>query len=548
MTQHSLTEAIQHLRAGRLAEAEEVCRKLLVIKADDPEALHLLGVIASQTNRPVEALRLFDLAIAQNDHEASFHNSRGSLLYQLSEFAKAEAAFRQAIALAGKLADPYNNLGNTLRSLGRLPEAEASFRHALELRPGHADVHNNLGATLRDQGRLKEAEVEFRSALDLRPDDFEARYNLGDLLYDCMQLEEAETCFRQVLAEAPAFIPAYVGLAHVLQSMQRLDAAIDVLGEGLRRAPNHPMLTFAARLVYSSAIPGWHLPMVNDTERNDAYAEALQRAVTPDSVVLEIGTGSGLVAMMAARAGARHVYSCEVNRPLAQVAQQTVAINGLANRVTVIPKLSTQLEIGTDLPEKADVFVSELVNIGMLSPNMLGILQHARQHLVKPEARIIPARATVHGMLANCETLARLNPVRNIAGFDLSRFDIFRSPGYAQIDLASDPHESLSAPFEALDFDFEHSMPEQGRVDIPVVATASGLCHGVVFWFDLWMDETVRYSSASRSRTNHWKQAIHFFDEPVPLAPGDRVTIHAGYDNSRIFFVLTQDKAGHSKV
>lgn len=536
LSKDTVSEAIRLVRNGQPAQAEELCRKALVYFPDDPEVLHLLGIIASQTNRPAEALRLFDRALAGQPDEPVYHNSRGSLLYQIGRYSEAEIAFRTAIRLAEMHPELYNNLGNTLRGLGELAAAETCFGIALSLRPDFADVLNNLGATQRDQGKLEEAVDSFRLSIHLRGDSLDAWYNLGDTLYEQMHLEEAERCFRLVVEGAPHFLPGYVGLAHVLQSQSRLEEAMDVITAGLERAPGHPALTFVARLVYSSAIPGWHLPMINDHERNEAYERALRRAVTADSVVLEIGTGSSIVAMMAARAGARHVYTCEVNRPLARVAGETIALNGLEKQITVVPKLSTQLVVGSDLPEKADVFVSELINIGLLSPNMLAVLRHARANLIKPGAKIIPARATVHGALIRCDELARLNPVRSVHGFNLSRFDIFRSPGYAQIDLAADEHQMLSDSFAALDFDFCHNMPDRKHRDLAVTATVDGVCHGIVFWFDLWMDDAVLYSSASRSRTNHWKQAVHFFDDPVIVRSGEVLTVRAAYDNTRIFF------------
>lgn len=533
-----ITQAIQHLRAGRLGEAEALCRQVMAEAPDDAQALHLLGVIACQCTRFDEALVLFERTIAIDGADAAFHNSRGSLLYQLDRLAEAEPSFRRAVELAGGHPDTHNNLGNTLRGLGRLDEAESCFRQALALRPGYAELHNNLGTTLREQGRVGEATASFRQALALKPDYLDACCNLGTVLFEQMQLAEAEQSFRRVIAGAPAFIPAYVGLAHVLHSEHRLDEAIEVLLHGLEIAPGHPLLVFAARLVHSAAIPGWHLPMINDHERNEAYEKSLARAVTIDSTVLEIGTGSALVAMMAARAGARHVTTCEVNQPLARVARETVALNGFADRITVVPKLSTQLEIGTDMAERADVLVSELVNIGMLSPNMLAILQHARTMLLKPDARIIPAAATVYGMLVEAEELGRSNPVGTVCGFDMSRFDVFRSPGYAQVDLAVDEHRPLSEPFTALDFDFCRSMAESGRRELSVAVAHDGLCHGIAFWFDLLMSEGVIYSSASRQRTNHWKQALHFFEEPIPVKAGTRLTLAACYDNNRIYFEL----------
>ena len=214
--------------------------------------------------------------------------------------------------------------------------------------------------------------------------------------------------------------------------------------------------------------------------------------------------------------------------------------NGYANRIDVVPRLSTQLTVGEggDLPEKADVFVSELINIGMLAPRMLSVLQHARTHLVKPGGAIIPRASTVYAMLVETPELARINPVETIDGFDMGSFDVFRSPGYQQIDLGADAHTPLSKPFTALDFDFTRNMPEEGERVIDVTIVTAGTCHGVAFWFDLFMDEEVVYKSESRSRTNHWKQAMQFFPEPVEVRPGDRLDIAAGYDNTRIFFNL----------
>jgi PRMT5 arginine-N-methyltransferase/ribosomal protein L11 methyltransferase PrmA len=276
--------------------------------------------------------------------------------------------------------------------------------------------------------------------------------------------------------------------------------------------------------------------MINDTERNHAYDQALRAAVRPGDLVLEIGTGSGLVAMMAARAGADRVVTCEVLPILAEVAQETVARNGLGDRITVIGKKSTQLDIGMDLPGKADVFVSELVNIGMLAPNMLQVLSHARHHLVKPDARIIPAAARVYGALLDCPELARINPLQEIDGFDMGAFDRFRSPGYAQIDLMADPHRLLSAPFVALDFDFTRDMPMRDSQRLQIKVHETGIVHGIAFWFDLQMDENTVYRSSSVARTNHWKQAAEFFRAPISVAAGDELAIEVGYDSTRIWF------------
>ena len=94
----------------------------------------------------------------------------------------------------------------------------------------------------------------------------------------------------------------------------------------------------------------------------------------------------------------------------------------------------------------------------------------------------------------------------------------------------------VSQPFKAMEFDFRRDMPERDARILQVTATSAGIAHGIAFWFDLVMDEEIVYSSASTTRTNHWKQAAEFFPQPMAVQPGDRFMVIAGYDNTRIFF------------
>ena len=536
----TINDAIRAFRGGDLATAERTCRALLAVDAKNGAALHVLALVAANGGHTADALDLLDRAAEAAPEDPSVFNSRGSLFYQVERYADAEGEDGRVRARRETLPEAHGNLGNARKAQGRAAEAEACYRRALELRPDAPEMHAFLGGALRDLGRLGEAEASFRAALDRAPDYLDARYNLAEVLATGGRLEEAEEAFRAVTAAAPGFVQAHVGLAHTLHSMDRADDAIEAIEAARALAPDHPLVAFTRRLIHSNAVPGWHLPMINDGERNEAYRRAVERAVGPDSLVLEIGTGSGIVAMMAARAGAKAVVTCEVNPVLARVAAETVARNGYADRITVVPKLSTRLEVGADLPEKADVFVSELINIGMLAPRMLSVLQHARTHLVKPGGAIIPRASTVHAMLVETPDLARINPVRTIDGFDMSAMDVFRSPGYAQIDLGADAHTPLSDSVAALEFDFTRNMPEEGRREIALPVTAAGTCHGIAFWFDLFMDEEVVYHSASRSRTNHWKQAIAFFDPPVAVTPGDTLRVVARYDANQIGFDLVR--------
>jgi tetratricopeptide (TPR) repeat protein len=546
-----IDDAFNAAESGDYETAKRICAGILDARPEDPEALHLMAVLAFQVGLDAKsALDLVDRALASAPDNSRFFNTRGALYYALDMHAEAEACFRRSVELEPNDGPAWNNLGNALLRLDRVPDAEACFRKALAVAPQLTGAISNLGVALRRQGRLETALICFREATLKDPRSLDAHFNLGEISRMFDDHQTAEKHFRRALEIDDACAPAHVGLAQSLADQGRDAESLAVLHAALERLPENEEVQFALRLHTSGMIPAWHIPMINDDERNAAYDRALRRAVTPETIVLEVGTGSGLVAMMAARAGAKQVVSCEAVPILAEVARETVARNGYAERISVVAKRSTHVQVGEDLPEKADVFVSELINIGMLAPNMLPVIQHARANLVKPEAAIIPQAAVVWGALLQCDHLARVNPVRRIEGFDMSAFDMFRSPGYAQLDLAADPHLLLSERFRALTFDFRIAMKETDIHPLAVMANRPGIVHGVAFWFDLQLDDETVYRSESRSRTNHWKQAVHFFPEPVSVKPGDRLDIAAGYDNVRIFFNLAgvQPRASHSEA
>ena len=133
------------------------------------------------------------------------------------------------------------------------------------------------------------------------------------------------------------------------------------------------------------ADPVEHARMLHDDRRTSDYIAALREAVRPRDIVLDIGTGSGVLAVAAARAGARHVYAVEA-RDIADVAERVFAANGVQERVTLIRGWSREIE----LPELADVLVAEVIGNEPLEEEILETTLDARRRLLKPGARLIP--------------------------------------------------------------------------------------------------------------------------------------------------------------
>ena len=138
------------------------------------------------------------------------------------------------------------------------------------------------------------------------------------------------------------------------------------------------------------ADPVEHARMLHDGRRTGDYLAALADAVRPGDVVLDLGTGSGVLAIAAARAGARRVYAVEAS-DIADVAERVFAVNGMQKQVTLVRGWSRRVE----LPEPADVLVSEIIGNDLFEEEILETTLDARRRLLKPGARQVPHALTV---------------------------------------------------------------------------------------------------------------------------------------------------------
>jgi len=170
--------ALQHHRAGRLAEAERGYRALLQRQPEHADSLHLLGVIALQTGNLEAALALIQRAVALRPDAAPCRNNLGQVLERLGREDEAARCYEAAIALDPGYAEPYNNLGLVRARQDRTTDAEALYRQAIGLAPAYAEPHSNLGNLLKDRGELDAAIGCYRRAIEIRPDISELHSNL----------------------------------------------------------------------------------------------------------------------------------------------------------------------------------------------------------------------------------------------------------------------------------------------------------------------------------------------------------------------------------
>lgn len=165
----ALELAVEQHSAGRLAEAEDIYRKILAAVPTNHDALHLLGLIENEKGNNEQAAELIERAIAISPDVGEMHGNLALVLQDLGRLGDAVARFDKALALNPEFAEGHNNLGLIQQDLGRLEDAVASFERALAIDPGFAEAHSNLGAALAETGALEDALEHHRKAVSLNP-------------------------------------------------------------------------------------------------------------------------------------------------------------------------------------------------------------------------------------------------------------------------------------------------------------------------------------------------------------------------------------------
>jgi protein arginine N-methyltransferase 1 len=277
-----------------------------------------------------------------------------------------------------------------------------------------------------------------------------------------------------------------------------------------------------------------HIAMLDDHTRTRAFLAAIREVVTPDDIVVDIGTGTGVLAVAAAQAGAKHVYAVEATS-MADIAMQVFEANHVANRVTIVRGWSTHI----DLPQRATVLVSEMIGNDPLDENLIAITRDAVQRLLQPGARLIPSRIRIYGLPVTIPpdrvdrvllSDAMVTRWQAWYGINFNLLAETSEPENARFGIR--PHKTqewprLSEPVLLADLDlhdladpvFDHTLTTQ--------ATHSGLLNGVMLYPDVQLSQgqvLSRHPDAV-DISNHWQNIIWALHTPFPVQAGDSFSI-----------------------
>jgi protein O-GlcNAc transferase len=234
-----INRALALHQSGRLKEAEALYRQILQANPEQPDALHLLGVLAFQNGRSDAALPLIQQALTLRPCWAEAYNNLGLALQGEDRTEEAAIAYRQALELNPKLGDAHTNLGLLLLEQHRAGEALGAFERAVALSPDSAQAYYNLGNAQAGLGRFDEAIVAYQRAVNLEPDYAAAYNNLGLAFHEQKRYDEAQAALERSLAIAPDDPVAHKNLATVLAQQSRFAEAVNRCRQALALKPDY---------------------------------------------------------------------------------------------------------------------------------------------------------------------------------------------------------------------------------------------------------------------------------------------------------------------
>src|SRR4029079_17291614 len=245
-----------------------------------------------------------------------------------------------------------------------------------------------------------------------------------------------------------------------------------------------------------------------------AYTAALRNAVKPDSVVLDLGCGPGVFALMACKVGARRVYAVEPDNVIG-VAREAAVANGCADRIEFFESLSTEIT----LPEMATVIISDLRGVLPWFEQHIPSIIDARERLLARNGVLIPRRDVLWAAVVEAP-----EEYEELVG-PWQKFDLDLSAGTRLITNTwrksyLKPEQLLVEPVCWTTVDYYNVETADVRADISWRAARNGTAHGIAVWFDSELADGISFSNHPAAPKMIYGVGLFPFSQPVGITEG----------------------------
>ncbi|CAG9856165.1 unnamed protein product [Phyllotreta striolata] len=320
--------------------------------------------------------------------------------------------------------------------------------------------------------------------------------------------------------------------------------------------------------------------MLHDTERNQLYEQALKAAISKKhslgekANVLDIGTGTGLLSMMAVRNGADSVIACEAFKPMSECALNIIKLNGFEGKIKIIPKRSTDVIVGDtgDMPERCNILVTEVFDTELIGEGALSTFQHAHDYLLEKNSIVVPDNATIFAQVVECSLVQNWNKLDNIHSSNGKLLltvpeSVRKCPGSAAVhdiqlsELPNDSFKTIISPVPVLKFDWSGKtrLNFERTVSNTSIAERDGKAQAVFMWWELQMDTESKIilscapiwahpwrkckGDVEIPWRDHWMQAVYYLPNEMDVKKGQEVHLISSHDEYSLWFNLSPAKS-----
>jgi len=269
--------------------------------------------------------------------------------------------------------------------------------------------------------------------------------------------------------------------------------------------------------------------MLADAPRMDAHVAALRRAVKPGSVVLDLGCGPGVFALLACQLGARRVFAIEPDN-IIELAREAAKANGFADRIEFFQGFSTQIT----LPERVDVIISDLRGVLPWYQQHIPSIVDARNRFLAPDGVLIPRRDILWAAVVDApERYEEIDGPWRSSDLDLSAATRVITNTWRKTRLNAG--ELLVEPLCWATLDYREIQTADVSAEISWQVGRPGTAHGVAVWFDSELVDEIGFSNHPGAPELIYGNGLFPFSRPVDVTEGDRIRLtlradHVGGD------------------
>jgi protein arginine N-methyltransferase 1 len=274
---------------------------------------------------------------------------------------------------------------------------------------------------------------------------------------------------------------------------------------------------------------GIHEEMLKDEVRTKSYRSAIlnNRHLFRDKVVLDVGCGTGILSLFAAKAGAKKVFAVDAS-DIAKNCRLIVEDNKLSDVITVIQGKIEEITLPV---EKVDIIISEWMGYCLLYESMLNTVLFARDKWLKAEGIILPDKAVINmcGIEDADYKEDKINYWDNVYGFNFSSIKkvAMQEP---LVDVV-ESKQVMTGTSRLLSIDINTIKIEDLAFKVPfrLVATRDDFCHAFVTSFDIEFTKCLKpvfFSTGPHANYTHWKQTVFYLNEVLSMKKGEEIKGH----------------------